>query len=119
MVIFVTVSSDSMAQYYKFDKEKASRRPGIKPFKEALDQMIDAYRLRTNFNESYVVAHWEKIMGKTIASRTTRVYIRDATLFLQIESAPLRQELVRAKSKIIELINEEIKTKLIREVVFI
>lgn len=108
-----------MAQYYKFDKEKSSRRPGIKPFKEALDQMIDAYRLRATFDESYVVAHWEKIMGKTIASRTTKVYIKDGTLFLQIESAPLRQELVRAKAKIVELINSEMKTSLIKEVIFI
>jgi predicted nucleic acid-binding Zn ribbon protein len=108
-----------MAQHYRFDKEKASRKPGITPLKEAIDQMLDKYRLRNRFDQSYVVAHWDKIMGTAIGSRTKQVYIRDRILFLQIESAPLRNELVRAKSKIIELINREMKTNLVEDVVFI
>ena len=108
-----------MAQHYRFDKEKASRRPGITPLKEAIDMMLDRYKLRNKFDQSYVVAHWEKIMGSAIGSRTKTVYIRDRTLFLQIESAPLRNELVRAKSKIIELINREMNSNLVDEVVFI
>jgi hypothetical protein len=47
------------------------------------------------------------------------VYIKDGTLFLQIESAPLRNELFRAKSKIIELINREMGSALVQDVVFI
>ena len=108
-----------MAQHYRFDKEKASRRPGITPLKEAIDQMLEKYRLRNRFDQSYVVAHWDKIMGSAIATRTKTVYIKDRTLFLQIESAPLRNELFRAKSKIIELINREMNNNLVDEVVFI
>jgi predicted nucleic acid-binding Zn ribbon protein len=87
--------------------------------KDAIDQMLDKYRIRNRFDQSYVVAHWDKIMGSAIASRTKKVYIKDRTLFLQIESAPLRSELLRAKSKIIELINREMKSSLVDEVVFI
>jgi predicted nucleic acid-binding Zn ribbon protein len=108
-----------MAQHYRFDKEKASRRPGITPLKDAIDQMLEKYRLRSRFDQSYVVAHWDKIMGSAIASRTKTVYIKERVLFLQIESAPLRNELVRAKSKIIELINREMGTNLVEDVVFI
>ncbi len=108
-----------MAQHYRFNKEQASRRPGITPLKDAIDQMLDKYRLRNRFDQSYVVAHWDKIMGEAIATRTKKVFIKDRTLFLQIESAPLRNELVRAKFKIIELINREMKSDLVDEVVFI
>lgn len=108
-----------MAQQYRFNKEQASRRPGITPLKDAIDQMLEKYRLRHRFDQSYVVAHWDKIMGEAIATRTKKVFIKDRTLFLQIESAPLRNELVRAKSKIIELINREMKSNLVDEVVFI
>ncbi|MCF2487049.1 DUF721 domain-containing protein [Dyadobacter sp. CY347] len=108
-----------MAQHYRFDKEKASRRPGVTPLKDAIDQMLDKYRLRNRFDQSYVVAHWEKIMGSAIATRTKTVYIKEKTLFLQIESAPLRDELFRAKAKIIELINREMGSELLEEVVFI
>ncbi|TLU99231.1 DUF721 domain-containing protein [Dyadobacter luticola] len=108
-----------MAQHYRFDKEKASRRPGVTPLKDAIDQMLDKYRLRNRFDQSYVVAHWDKIMGAAIATRTKKVFIKDNTLFLQIESAPLRNELFRAKSKIIELINREMNSELVNDVVFI
>ncbi|NIJ53291.1 DUF721 domain-containing protein [Dyadobacter arcticus] len=108
-----------MAQQYRFDKEKASRRPGVTPLKDAIDQMLDKYRLRNRFDQSYVVAHWDKIMGTAIATRTKKVFIKDRTLFLQIESAPLRNELFRAKSKIIELINREMNSNLVEEVIFI
>ncbi|WP_025762186.1 DUF721 domain-containing protein [Dyadobacter tibetensis] len=108
-----------MAQQYRFDREKASRRPGITPLKDAIEQMLDRYQLRNRFEQSYVVAHWDKIMGQTIASRTKKVFIKDRSLYLQIESAPLRNELVRAKSKIIELINREMGSNLVEEVIFI
>lgn len=108
-----------MAMHYRFDKEKSSRKPGITPLKEAIDMMIDRYKLRSRFDQSYVVAHWDKIMGSAIASRTKSIYIKDRILFLQIESAPLRSELIRAKSKIIELINREMKSNLVDDVVFI
>jgi predicted nucleic acid-binding Zn ribbon protein len=108
-----------MAQYYKFDKERSSRKPGITPLKEAIEQMFSSYHIKKGFDESYLTAHWEKIMGYTIASRTQKVYVKDRVLFLQIESAPLRNELVHAKKKIIELINREMNMDLIEEVVFI
>lgn len=108
-----------MAQQYRFNKENASRRPGITPLKDAIDQMLEKYRLRNRFDQSYVVAHWDTIMGSAIGSRTQKVFIKDRTLFLQIESAPLRNELVRAKSKIVELINREMKSDLVEDVVFI
>ena len=108
-----------MAQQYRFNKENAARKPGLTPLKDAIDQMFSKYKLDTKYNETYLSAHWEQLMGKGIASRTTQVYVKDHTLFLQIESAPLRTELVRAKRKIIELINREVAENLISEVVFL
>ena len=108
-----------MAQYYKFDKERASRKPGVTPLKEAIEHLFGKPHMKRGFEESYVTAHWAKIMGHPISSRTQKVYVRDRILFLQIESAPLRNELVLAKKKIIELINREMKVELIEDVVFI
>ncbi|QRR03768.1 DUF721 domain-containing protein [Dyadobacter sandarakinus] len=108
-----------MAQHYRFDKEKASRRPGVTPLKDAINQMLERYSLRNRFDQSYVAAHWDQIMGTAIASRTRSVYIKEGVLFLQIESAPLRNELLRAKSKIIELINKDMGSNLVHDVVFV
>ena len=86
--------------------------------KEALNGFLDTYGLKPKYNETNLIASWEKIMGTTIASRTEKIYIKDRTLFLKISSSPLRQELMLAKSKMIELINKEIGHHLVEELVF-
>ncbi len=108
-----------MAIQYRFNKENASRKPGITPLKEAIDRMVNSYRLRQQYDETYVSVNWEKIVGPAIANRTTRVYIKNKVLFLQIDSAPLRNELVRAKEKLISFVNQEMNSRLIEDIVFI
>jgi len=108
-----------MSQHYRFDKENASRRPGITPLKDAIGQMLKSYQLQTRFNETYLEAFWEKMMGKAIASRTNRLYVKDRILYIEIASAPLRNELVIAKNKMIQLINKEMGTEVVDEVIFI
>jgi hypothetical protein len=59
------------------------------------------------------------MMGTTISSRTKRLYVKDRVLYIEIESAPLRNELVNAKSKMILRINEDMGTSVIDDVVFV
>ncbi|MBK6978268.1 MAG: DUF721 domain-containing protein [Cytophagaceae bacterium] len=89
------------------------------PLKDAFESFLDVYNLKSKFNETYLVAYWEKIMGATIAKRTEKIYIKNHTLFLRLSSASLAQELVLAKSKMITLLNKEIGQDLISDVVFI
>lgn len=108
-----------MAQYYRFEKANTGRKANTLTLKEAIDDLLNAYKLRGKFNETYLTAHWETIMGKAIANRTSKVYVSDHKLYVQITSAPLRNELVLAKSKIIQLVNQEVGSEVIDEVVFI
>lgn len=89
------------------------------PLKDAIDAFLNSFNLQSKFDESYLVTYWEKIMGASIAKRTEKIYIKNGTLFLQISSAPLRQELLLAKTKLISLLNTEIGKDIISEVVFI
>ncbi|GAB3906075.1 hypothetical protein GCM10028803_37880 [Larkinella knui] len=108
-----------MAQYYRFDKDNASRRAGTVALKDAIGQMLKSYQLQTRFNETYLEAFWEKMMGKAIASRTNRLYVKDRKLHIEINSAPLRSELVIAKQKMIQLINREMGADVLEDVIFI
>lgn len=89
------------------------------PLKDALNAFLESFNMTSKYNETSLVASWEKIMGQTIASRTEAIYVQRSTLFLRISSAPLRQELVMAKTKLITLINKEMGKELVTEVVFI
>jgi hypothetical protein len=98
--------------------KRSARYREAQPLKEALNAFLDTFNLTSKYNETSLVASWEKIMGQTIASRTEKIYVSSGTLFLRIYSAPLRQELVMAKSKLITLINKEMGKELVNEVVF-
>jgi Dna[CI] antecedent, DciA len=96
-----------------------SRTTKALPMKDAFESFLKAYNLKSKFNETYLVAYWEKIMGASIAARTEKMYINKGVLFIRISSAPLSQELLLAKTKLIELLNNEIGEKIINDVVFI
>ena len=89
------------------------------PMKDAFESFLKVYNLKSKFNETYLVAYWEKIMGASIAKRTEKMYVKNGVLFIRISSAPLSQELLLAKTKLMELLNSEIGEKIILDVVFI
>jgi predicted nucleic acid-binding Zn ribbon protein len=103
---------------YRFNKEKASRRPGIKTLGEAFAAMLAAYKIERKFDQTYLSTHWEKVIGKEIASRTTNIYVEETTLFLRLNSSVMAQELVMAKSKLIQSLNREFGYELITDIVF-
>lgn len=96
-----------------------SRNSKATPLADAIEQFLEAYKLKQKFKESYVPAYWEELMGPSIAKRTEKVFVKDSTLFLKISSSPLRKELLLAKTKLMELINKEAGEQVIKDVVFI
>jgi predicted nucleic acid-binding Zn ribbon protein len=84
---------------------------------DALQQMLNEYRLKATLDETKVQQLWPKLMGKTIATYTSSITVKKGVLQLQIMSAPLRQELSFSKDKIRDLINEEMGAHYIKEVI--
>lgn len=104
---------------YRYNRDNASRRAGVTTLKDAISQLLNAYQLQTRFDETYLEAFWGRMMGPAIASRTNRLYVRNRTLHIELSSAPLRHELVNAKQKLIQLINRDMGSEVIDDVVFI
>jgi hypothetical protein len=99
----------------KFNKRKAD----IAPLKEAIEEMLKAYKISGKINETKVLESWEKLMGRTIAARTTDLKFRYKKLYVTLNSAPLRQELAMSKSKLIELLNKDFAEKVVEDVIFL
>ncbi len=108
-----------MSQTYRYNRENATRVAGTTTLKDAIGQLLKAYQLQSRFNETYLEAFWGRMMGQAIASRTNRLYVRDRKLYIEISSAPLRNELVTAKQKVIQLVNKDMGSEVIDDVVFI
>jgi mRNA-degrading endonuclease YafQ of YafQ-DinJ toxin-antitoxin module len=106
-------------QPFFMDSKFSARRGNVSPLKEALDAFLKNLKIEDKFKETYLAAHWEKIMGSAVNERTVQIYIKDETLFLEIDSAPLRSELLHTKTKLVGTFNKLIGKEIIKEIIFI
>ncbi len=100
-------------------KEYTARKADTYTLKEAINELLNAYKLRGKYNETYLIASWSRMMGAAIANRTGKIYISNKKLFVQITSAPLKNELAMSKSKIIEILNREAREEVVEDVIFL
>lgn len=84
---------------------------------EALKEFLKKSKLKGGIQALQIEAAWEKIMGKTIAKYTDKLEIVNQTLFISSAIAPLKNELLYQKEKIIERVNEELGENVIKQVV--
>jgi hypothetical protein len=95
------------------------RKTNDKSLKEAIEQMLQVYKIKKRYDETSVIAHWPELVGKMVASRTKELFVRDKKLFLRIESSVIKNELMLMRSQIITKINDEAKGKLVEEIIFL
>lgn len=88
-----------------------------KPLKVLIDEMLRAYGLGHKLDEISLLKSWENVVGKMIARHTTDLFYKKGLLYITLDSAPLRQELSFAKSKLIEKLNEEAGKTMVTEII--
>jgi hypothetical protein len=86
-------------------------------FGDAVKDFLEKSRLNSGVKALQLTDAWENIMGKTIARYTDKIELVNKTLFIHTNVAPLRQELLYQKNKIIERVNETLGAGTITEVV--
>jgi len=84
---------------------------------QALQQFLRQSRIKGNIQAMQIEEVWEELMGKTIARYTDSIKIVNQTLFITTSVAPLKNELLFQKEKIIQRVNEALGEKVIRDVV--
>jgi predicted nucleic acid-binding Zn ribbon protein len=84
---------------------------------QALKNFLHKSRLKGNIQAFQITDVWEKIMGKTIAKYTQKIEIINHTLFISTTVAPLKNELLYQKDKIIQSVNEALGENIVKEVV--
>ncbi len=102
----------------KYNRENY-RNASPTALKDAINQMYETYNLKRKIDEGTIIAYWEKIMGTPVAKRTTNLFFRDKKLIVELNSAPLKQELTLSKAKILALYAKEVGIGVVEEVVFL
>ncbi|MBC7849267.1 MAG: DUF721 domain-containing protein [Chitinophagaceae bacterium] len=86
---------------------------------DAMKQFLNKSRIKGSVQALQIEAAWEVIMGKTIAKYTEKIQIHGHTLYITTHMAPLKQELLYQKEKIVERVNDALGDKIIKEVVIL
>jgi hypothetical protein len=84
---------------------------------DAIKQFLQKSRLKNGIQALRIEDVWEEVMGKTVAKYTDKIQIINSTLFITTTVAPLKNELLYQKEKIMERVNEALGEKVIKEVV--
>ncbi len=84
---------------------------------DVLKQIIQVNKLQPGMDQIDVKEAWQNLMGNGVNSYTKNVALRGNTLYVELSSSVLREELSHGKSKIIAMINEDLQREVIKDVV--
>jgi predicted nucleic acid-binding Zn ribbon protein len=85
---------------------------------EAMKDYIREMNLEGKLSEISVINSWEETVGKAISSRTTKIYIKDHVLYVNLTSSVVRNELMMLRQGLMDKLNEKAGTEVIRDIVF-
>ena len=94
-------------------------RSNDKSLKEAIEQMLQVYKIKRKFDETALIAFWPEMVGKSVANRTKNIYIKDRKLYIRLESSVIKHELLMMRSQILDKMNERAGGSVIDEIVFL
>ncbi len=84
--------------------------------KEILSQFVKSRPIKSKYALVKIKDVWREQLGSSIQQYTTDIRFRNGILTVQLSSAPLRQELIYGKVKLIELLNEAMGEEIIKDV---
>jgi len=84
---------------------------------DVLKQIIQVNKLQPGIDQVSVKDAWKNLMGNGVNTYTRNVVLKGSTLYVELTSAVLREELSYGKEKIIKMINEELRRDVVKDVV--
>jgi Dna[CI] antecedent, DciA len=95
------------------------KHTGLTTLQEALQQMRQCSPHKHKLEEATLACAWKAAMPEVVRKRTERTFYKQGKLFVQLSSAPLRQELRLNKNKVIDLVRAHAQECTLIDVVFL
>jgi len=93
------------------------RRSEIHSIGSAIKSFLKESKFDRKLAEVDAVSSWEFIIGKPIARATTSIYIKNETLFVNLSSSIVRNELFMMRNDIIRAVNDHAGRVIVKEIV--
>lgn len=99
-------------------KKDNMRRTNSEAVGDLIRQYLRQQGLETPLNEYRLIQGWEHVMGPVIARYTKDLTIRNQTLYVQLTSPVLRQELHMQRRELAIRLNAYVGAQVIADIVF-
>lgn len=96
----------------------AKRLSNESSISEVLKEFIQANKLEAGIDKINVEDAWKSLMGNGVNHYTKNVVLKNSTLYVELSSSILRDELGYGKQKIIAMLNEELRKDVVKEIIF-
>ncbi len=87
--------------------------------KDAIEQLLNTYRLKGKLQETNLIESWEKVCGSLISRHTENLFVSNNKLYVKVDSAALKNELMYSKTKLVSALNKSVGDEIIKDIVFI
>lgn len=93
------------------------RRSEVQSLGNAIKDYLKDQKLDGKMAEIEAVNSWEAIIGKQIARATSSIYIKDGTLYVQLRSSIMRNELFMMRNDIMRVMNQQAGRNVVKAIV--
>ena len=84
---------------------------------KVVDKFISQFGYTKRFKEHEVIEVFSEIMGPFLMKKVKSVYVNNQKLFLQLTSAPFKEEIKMQKTTLVQQINQKLNTDFLKDVI--
>ncbi|CDF78669.1 conserved hypothetical protein (DUF721) [Formosa agariphila KMM 3901] len=84
---------------------------------DVLKEFVETNKLEKGLDKVNVRDAWTSLMGNGVNNYTTAISLERDTLYVQLSSSVLREELSYGKEKIVRMINEELGKDVVKKLI--
>ncbi|HKL38606.1 MAG TPA: DUF721 domain-containing protein [Bacteroidales bacterium] len=93
------------------------RRKNTQKLNEVIEKYLESLDVNGKLKEVRLIRSWEEVVGRLIARKTDRIFIREGVLFVYMNSSVARSELSMVRESLVEKLNQKAGGQVIRDIV--
>jgi len=93
------------------------KRKAVQPISDILKEYLKEKKLNQGLLENRAIQYWERVLGPSVARSTRKIYMYQGTLYVELNSSVLRNELLMWKDRIIINLNQAIGEEVVMDLV--
>jgi len=94
------------------------RKTNSEHISTVIRQYLREEGLETPLNQHRLIDSWAEVMGQGIVRYTGNIFIKNQTLFVQIKSSVLKQDLMMARTSLVRRLNDHVGALVITDIQF-